>query len=70
MKEFATNRIYKSATIIMRANSVRFKRITDDSFIIQPRLSYTSQAKSTDDIVLDIAKQLLKGLPSTMTNEK
>jgi len=54
----------------MRVNSVHLRRITDDSFIIQPRLSDTCQAKSMDDIVLDISKQLLKYLPSTMSKEQ
>ena len=45
-------------------------KIIDTILSIQPKLSDSGQAKSTDDIVLDIAKQLLKELPAIMTQEQ
>ena len=45
-------------------------KIIDTILGIQPRLSDSGQAKSTDDIVLDIAKYLLQELPATMTQEQ
>ncbi len=44
-------------------------KILEAVLIIQPRLSDSSQEKSTDDIVLDIAKALLKDLPINMNKD-
>jgi len=44
-------------------------KILEAVLTIQPRLSDSSQEKSTDDIVLDIAKALLKDLPMNLNKE-
>jgi dynein heavy chain len=44
-------------------------KILESVLSIQPRLSDSAQEKSTDDIVLDIAKALLKDLPLNLNKE-
>jgi dynein heavy chain, axonemal len=44
-------------------------KILDAVLSIQPRVSDSSQEKSTDDIVIDIAKALLKDLPVNMNKD-